>query len=114
MLYVDNCLAISDNPEHSLGRIVKYFNLKPGSIGPPKIYLGGKVGTIMLPNGVRAYTFSYCQYVRQAVIQVEEYMMKNKVRFTNKKIGTPLPTNYSPELDGWTELGDEQANYYSF
>ena len=72
----------------------------------------GEIGTIILPKGVRAYTFSSCQYVREAVIQVEEYMKKNKVRFTKKKIGTPILTNYSPRLDGSPKLSDGQANYY--
>lgn len=42
LLYVDDCLAIGKNPESILrNEIGKYFQMKEGSIGPPKIYLGG-------------------------------------------------------------------------
>ena len=41
LLYVDDALVISDNAKHILeNKIDKYFTMKPGSVGPPKIYLG--------------------------------------------------------------------------
>ena len=36
LLYVDNCLCISKNPEHALLQVDKYFPIKPASLGPPK------------------------------------------------------------------------------
>ena len=42
LLYVDYALVISDNARYILeNEIGKYFTMKPGSIGPPEIYLGG-------------------------------------------------------------------------
>jgi len=42
LLYVDDCLVISDNGEQILRQeIGKYFKLKEESISPPDIYLGG-------------------------------------------------------------------------
>ena len=54
LLYVDDCLVISDNPEESLRKLGKYFKLKEGSVGPPSLYLGAKITKVGLPNGVNA------------------------------------------------------------
>ena len=44
LLYVDDALLISDNAKHILeNKVGKYFTMKPGSVGPPKTYLGGKM-----------------------------------------------------------------------
>ena len=40
LLYVDDCLIVSKYPEESLSCLGKYFSLKEGSVGPPKLYLG--------------------------------------------------------------------------
>jgi len=50
LLYVDDCLAIGTNPQHQVDQINKYFPMKPGSVGPPKIYLGAKIGKMVLKN----------------------------------------------------------------
>ena len=63
LLYVDDCLAIGSQPMNQLEEINKYFPMKRESMGPPKIYLGAKVGKTELPNGVKAFYFSMSQYV---------------------------------------------------
>ena len=112
LLYVDDCLVISFEADKALSEIGKYFQLKPNSIGPPKIYLGGKVIKVTLPNGVQAWSFSATQYVREAVKNVEKFMSKHGYTITSKKIGVPLPTSYCPELNGSKELDPEQASQY--
>ena len=112
LLYVDDCLVISFEANKALREIGKYFQLKPNSIGPPKIYLGGKVSKVTLPNGVQAWSFSATQYVRKAIKNVEKFMSKHGYTITSKKIGVPLPTSYCPELDGSEELDPEQASQY--
>ena len=47
--------------------------MKPGSVGPPKIYLGGHMRKITLANGSKAWVFILSQYVQAAVQNVEEY-----------------------------------------
>ena len=43
LLYVDDCLVISDNRKKVLwNEIDKYFTLKETSIGPPKVYFEEK------------------------------------------------------------------------
>lgn len=112
LLYVDDCLAVSHRAEQNILEVGKYFRLKPDSLGPPKQYLGGKVSTIELPNGVKAYTFSSTQYVREVVKNVEVYMKLQGFVFTKKKIHIPLPTSYHPELDSTPELNEDEAAYY--
>ena len=42
LLYTDDCLVVSENTESILkNEIGRYFELKPDSIGPPSLYLGG-------------------------------------------------------------------------
>ena len=54
LLYVEDALMISDNAQESLEEdIKKYFTMKPGSIGPPTIYLGGHMHKFTLENGVK-------------------------------------------------------------
>ena len=71
LLYVDDCLCISENPKPALLQFDKYFPIKPASIGPPKTYLLGTVSKIQLPNGVCAWAFSSSQYLNEAVKSVE-------------------------------------------
>ena len=43
LLYVDDVLAIGEDPELVLTKVDKYFGLKPGSLADPNMYLGAKV-----------------------------------------------------------------------
>ena len=54
LLYVDDCLVVSDSPGESLQKLGKYFRLKKGSVGPPTLYLGEKITKVGLPNGIDA------------------------------------------------------------
>ena len=72
-LYNDDCLVVSENAESILkNEIGRYFELKPDSIGPPSLYLGGHLRKIEFSNGVEAWDFSSTQYVQTAVKNVEE------------------------------------------
>jgi len=72
LLYCDDALVISHRSEGALrNEIDSCFPLKPGSIGPPKIYLGNKVSKVTMENGVEAWAFSSGQYVQSAVSNVE-------------------------------------------
>ena len=44
LLYVDDALVVSENAESILhNELGRYFHLKEESIGPPTVYLGGRV-----------------------------------------------------------------------
>eukprot|EP00957_Ditylum_brightwellii_P186192 14174145-Ditylum_brightwellii.AAC.1 len=84
LLYTDDTLAIGDYPEKLLRKgICKYFQLKKGSIGPPKIYLGGSVSKVKIDNTVEAWAFSSLQNIQAAVKNVEDYLVeRNDPRWT--------------------------------
>ena len=86
--------------------------MKPSSLGPPKVYLGGKVSQVILPNGVKAFAYSALQYLHEAIRGVEDYLAKRGRKLSEKKVGTPLPTNYHPEFDVSPELILDEAAYY--
>ena len=59
LLYVDNALVVSENAESILrNELGRYFHLKEELIGPPTVYLGGRVHKVQLENGVWAWSFS--------------------------------------------------------
>ena len=112
LLYVDDALAIGIDPGKMLNdEIGKYFPLKPDSVGPPTIYLGGKVRKVELPNGVHAWAYGSSQYVHAAVKNVEDYLAKSGQKLPNRA-DTPCQTSYRPELDVTPELSTTDAAYY--
>ena len=106
---------VSENTESILrNELGRYFHLKEESIGPPTIYLGGRVCKVQLENGVWAWSFSSSQYVQSAVKNVEEYVGKSKNSHLKipSKAETPLMTSYRPELDVSPELTPRDSAYY--
>ena len=83
-------------------------------IGPPTVYLGGRVRKVQLENGVWAWSFSSSQYVQSAIKNVEEYVgrPKNSHLKIPSKAETPLTTSYRPELDVSPELMLRDSAYY--
>ena len=111
LLYVDDMLSIGMEPRGAIDGIGKYFQMKPESVGPPNLYLGGKVSKVRLANGVEAWAFSSSQYVQAAVRNVEDYLVKHGMKL-KKNVRAPFTTDYRPEIDGSKELDDEGASYY--
>ncbi|HEY9711012.1 MAG TPA: hypothetical protein V6D48_22590 [Oculatellaceae cyanobacterium] len=94
LLYTDDLLAISQNGSHLLcGKVGKYFELKEESIGPPKIYLGGKMREVILDNDSKAWAFGSSQYVLAAVANVEDYLKKSGAILPAKAL-TPTKNGY--------------------
>ena len=113
LLYVDNCMAISHDAASTLREIDKFFPMKPGSIGDPDVYLGGKLRKIRLPNGVFMWANSSSKYVKEIVANVEKHIGQNHGgRKLNKRAEVPWPSNYAAEDDTTPELDEEWANYY--
>ena len=91
---------VSDKAEGILkDEIGKYFELKPDSIGPPKVYLGGRLRKVKLESDVEAWAFGSSQYVQSAVRNVEE-CLKRKRESLKATVLEPLWKGYciSPEL----------------
>ena len=115
LLYVDNALVVIENADSILrNELRRYFHLKEESIGPPTIYLGGRVHKVHLENGLWAWSFNLSQYVQSAVKNVEEYIGKSENSHLKilSKAETPLTTSYRQELDVSPELTPRDSAYY--
>ena len=113
LLYTDDALVIDHHVDHVLrNQLGKCFELKQESIGPPKIYLGGKTSKVELENGVSAWSFSSTQYVKAAVANVKKYVENHKSWRMPLKCNTPSTSTYQPELDVTPELNPLESSYY--
>ena len=74
LLYVDDVLIVHHDGLSALREIDKFFKMKADSIGDPDIYLGAKLRTITLSNGVEAWGMSPSKYVQEAVRNIQEYL----------------------------------------
>ena len=102
---------MSENAESTLeNEIGRYFELKPDSIGPPNLYLGGHLQKVVLNTGVKTWVFGSTQYVQAAVKTIEEYLTKNDQSLKAKALDS-LPNGYRPEIDILEELGPKEASY---
>ena len=111
-LYVDDCLVISDNPEHIIrNEIGKHWELKKGSVGPPTIYLGNKVSHVTLENNISCWSFSSSQYTQAAVKNVQSYLKERNMTLP-KKVTSPFRGGYRPEVDLTPELKPADAAHY--
>jgi len=111
LIYTDDLLVVSEFPEKLMNEIDVYFPLKPGSVGPPKLYLGGKISQVQLPNGVVCYAVSSSQYIQEAVSNLEEYLKKKNMSLIRNP-RAPMSTGYRPECDQSPELDPGEAAHY--
>ena len=72
---------ISEHPEINLKTLEIIFPLKLGSIGPRKFYLGKKISKMALGNKVEAWTISATRYVQEAVNNLEQELIDQKLKF---------------------------------
>jgi hypothetical protein len=86
----------------------KFFQMKPGSIGDPDIYLGAKLQQVQLDNGVFAWAQSSAKYVQEAVRNAAGYLEKNfGGRKLPKRATSPWPSKSSAETDESPELNPQ-------
>ena len=113
LMYVDDALCVHHDAKTQLEQLDKYLPMKPGSIGDPDIYLGGKLRKVTLENGVEAWAISSAKYVQEAYRNAENYLGKHfGGRKLDRRASAPWPNDYSAELDASPELGPELASYY--
>ena len=64
LMHIYYVLVISEYTEKVIRKeIGKLFELKPESVGPPSMCLGGSARKVILENGVHAGVFSSSQHV---------------------------------------------------
>jgi len=64
-----------------------------------------------MENGVRAWSFTFAQYVKAAVQNVKYYLKTQKSSLPTKA-KVPMSPGYRPELDTSPELKPQEAAYY--
>ena len=111
LLYTDDALVVSEGEAVLRNEIGKYFELKESSIGPPNIYLGGKMRKVTLDNGVEAWAFGSSQYVKAAVENVKDYLSQCGSKLP-EKAKTPIWTSYRSELNVMDVLNPTDLAYY--
>ena len=114
LVYVDDCLLISHDPNSVMEKIKKRFDLKDG-YGEPKVYLGAEIVKHQTANGTMAWGLKSAQYVKNIVATISAELEQEGRRLKsgrNRKNCGPLPTNYKPELDVSPEVGPRLIQRY--
>ena len=112
LLYTDDFLVVSEITESIFKEdIGRYFELKPDSIGPSSLCLGGHLREVTLDIGVKAWIFVSAQYVQAPVKNVEEYL-RHREKSLNAKGLDVIPKYYRPKIDISEELGAQEASYF--
>ena len=110
-MYVDDVLAIGLDPKMTLEQIDKYFQMKPGLIAKPDIYLGAKIRSITQPDSSVMWAQSASLYCQEAMKNIECWHEENGYKLGGK-LDTPVSTSYHPEMDVSKQLSDDEANWY--
>ena len=113
LVYVDDILVFSKQPKAIMDDLGKFYELKPGSVKEPEIYLGANFEKMQLPDGHVEWGMSSKSYVKNAIKVIEGLLIEDdpdaKLKTTAK---SPFPSGYKPELDVTLELNDVQASRY--
>ena len=79
LIYVDNVIAISHTPGNVIEGIQAVFKLKGDKAEVPEMYLGGGVKQVENSLGTKCWTLSSEKYIKTAIVNVEEKLMKSKL-----------------------------------
>jgi hypothetical protein len=119
LIYVDDVICIDVNPKKYIDQIGEVFTIKPGSAGPPSVYLGANIQKLESRSQGECWGMSCEQYVRDAIKHVKDKLKKDGWEFNRKLSDTnyspqqPFSTlNYRPELDSTMICNDDEASYY--
>jgi hypothetical protein len=110
LVYSDDLLVVSHNPQEILTKIDQYFKLKDGSVKPLDQYLRANIGQVDV-NGTTCWYMSPTMYTKSAVENIEIWLQKRGKRLPTKT-ACVFPSGWKPETDVTPELADEDASYY--
>ena len=110
LVYVDDVLCISHEPDRAMKDIQRSFKFKKNEIVTPTIYLGAKLEEKEL-NGRKVWTMSSRDYVKHAVENVEKNIKKRNMKLpTNATL--PMAAGYQPDTDNSNELNKEELTMF--
>jgi hypothetical protein len=110
LVYVDDVLCVSHDPEATMKGIQGTFKLKDDKIEKPTMYLGAQISQKVI-GGVECWTMTSEQYIKAAIANVEAKLDKTGQRLPTR-CTTPLQSGYRPELDVSAELKIDGIRYY--
>ena len=113
LVYVNDYMFVSHDPEPTLVNIDKIYQLKEGSLRKPDTYLGGQIYEHHLNDGRKCWGMKSEKYIKNAVQTVQDLLREAgdglQLKTTAK---TPIPHTYRPELDITPELNGEHSSQY--
>lgn len=110
LVYVDDILCVSAQPEVTMRGIQATFKLKGDKVEKPTAYLGAQINQKVI-NGVECWAMSSEQYVKAAIANVETKLGEAGQRLPSR-CPTPMQANYRPELDVTAELKIKEVRYF--
>ena len=113
LVYTDDILCLSVDPQSVLDMLDQRFLLKPESRGHPKVYLGADIGkwTFEETPDQQYWSMGSQTYVKESIRNVENYL-ERKGKGLKQKVNTVLPNGYVPELDVSTVCDEEEVGEY--
>ena len=115
LVYVDDILCVSHEPQAFMDYIATKYTLKSGSVKEPDAYLGAEIRKYYIaesddPSKVR-WAMSSDLYVKRAIQEVERELTQINQKLATR-VTTPLSAGYRAEMDTTPELDAKRANYY--
>lgn len=112
LVYTDDILCLSMDPDAILCKLDQHFLLKEGSIGKPERYLGSTIGQHQFPGDEKpCWSMSSQSYVKEAIRNVNNWLSKRDESL-KKKASSVLPPSYRPELDISPLCNDKDVQFY--
>jgi len=115
LVYVDDILVISHDPQSVMGYLSLKYTLKEGSVKEPDTYLGADIRRWTIDGAEDStktrWAMSSDTYVKRAVDEVERELELVGQRLVTR-VTTPMSAGYRPELDVTPELDARRANYF--
>lgn len=113
-VYVDDVIAISEDPRAILDKLNLFYTLKPGSIEEPKTFLGATISKRILPGtDYVTWCIGSKDYLIEALRVVKSRLSAKKYNLRLKtKTSATLPSGYKPELDGTEFTDSDTATFY--
>ena len=111
LCYVDDVIAISEDPAKVIDGIKAVFKLKNDEAKEPEMYLGAGIAKVETIDGKRCWTMSSEKYVKEAVRNVKEKLSLSGLSLPTK-CPTPFSYGYHPSDDVSAELDADGVKYY--
>ena len=111
LCYVDDVLAVSEEPEEIINGLKHVFKLKGDRAEIPDMYLGASLSMVETPSGHKCWSMSSEKYVRTAIENVEQKLKKVSKQLPSKCV-TPTTYKYRPEDDSSEDLDKEDITYF--